>query len=586
MRDERRVDGGAKGLSAPKNDDALTRRTFLGCVGGLTTAAVAAGVGVPGCVPVIPPDDGTGPEKSCAVSPQHGADRVNAAFQLRIDAAQRQRDAEHPDVLCNGDEERYADKIASYSKGLPHNQLGEVDLAAYDSLMQALHTGDPSDFERIALGSTAVGREWFQKLVNPQAGLAFELEGMDPQHPAIAPAPTFDSAEEAGEIVENYWMALLRDVPFHEYATHPLAQSACDDLSRLTDFRGPKVNGRVTPDTLFRGFTPGDLVGPYVSQFLLRPAPLGSQYIEQRMRTTAAGVDFMTDYAEWLAVQNGRTPSLARAFETDRRYVTTGRDLSEWVHIDQLYQAYFNACLILGTPPDADLLTGGIGAPLNPGNPYNDSATQIGFGTFGGPYIKTIVTEVATRALKAVWCTKWLVHRRLRPEMFAGRMHNHLSGAASYPIHEDALNSAALDEVWAQHGSYLLPMAFPEGCPLHPAYGAGHATVAGACVTVLKALFDETFEIPNPLVPDSNDPAQLVPYPGPPLTVGNELNKLAANIAVGRDHAGVHWRSDYTESLKLGEAVAISVLADQRLCYNEDFNGFTFTRFDGTVVTV
>ncbi len=32
-----------------------------------------------------------------------------------------------------------------------------------------------------------------------------------------------------------------------------------------------------------------------------------------------------------------------------------------------------------------------------------------------------------------------------------------------------------------------LPMAFQEGSPMHPSYGAGHATVAGACVTILKA---------------------------------------------------------------------------------------------------
>jgi hypothetical protein len=35
-------------------------------------------------------------------------------------------------------------------------------------------------------------------------------------------------------------------------------------------------------------------------------------------------------------------------------------------------------------------------------------------------------------------------------------------------------------------------MAFPEGSPTHPAYGAGHATVAGACTTILKAWFDAT----------------------------------------------------------------------------------------------
>jgi len=55
------------------------------------------------------------------------------------------------------------------------------------------------------------------------------------------------------------------------------------------------------------------------------------------------------------------------------------------------------------------------------------------------------------------------------------------------------------------------------------------------------------------------------------------MNKLAANIAVGRNHAAVHWRSDYQHSLKLGEDVAISILKDDRGTYNESFHGFTFT---------
>jgi len=160
-----------------------------------------------------------------------------------------------------------------------------------------------------------------------------------------------------------------------------------------------------------------------------------------------------------------------------------------------------------------------------------------------------------------------------------------MTGAAAYPISAEALNSAAPAAVYSKYGSYLLPMAFTEGCPLHPAYGAGHATVAGACVTILKAWFDESFIIPSP-VQVTPDGLGLIPYTGPSLTVGGELNKLAANVAIGRDIAGVHWRSDATESLKLGEAVAISVLRDHRGCYNEEFAGFTFTKFDGTTVTV
>jgi hypothetical protein len=306
------------------------------------------------------------------------------------------------------------------------------------------------------------------------------------------------------------------------------------------------------------------------------------------MRTVMPGFDNMTEYPEWLNVQKGCLPSQSVQFDPVHRYIRNGRDLDRWVSIDVIYQAAFNAAQILISPPDVtnEETGGGMGAPLNPGNPYNTSRTQTGFGTFGTPYINVLVTEAATRALKAVWYQKWFVHRRLRPETFAGRVHNLLTHAGlNYPIHRDALNSAALGQVFSRYGTYLLPQGYPEGSPLHPAYGAGHATVAGACVTILKALFDESFAISNPLAP-APDGLSLVAYSGPELTVGGELNKLAANVAMGRNFAGIHWRSDYAESLRLGEAVAISVLADQQLTYREDFTGFTFTKFDSTKVTV
>jgi membrane-associated phospholipid phosphatase len=242
--------------------------------------------------------------------------------------------------------------------------------------------------------------------------------------------------------------------------------------------------------------------------------------------------------------------------------------------VDALYQAYHQACLILL----------GMGAPFDAGNPYAKSVCQDGFGTFGGPHILSLVTEVATRALKAVWYQKWSVHRRLRPEAMGGLVHLTRTGAAPYPIHREILNAQALDRIHSAHGSYLLPTVFPDGSPTHPSYGAGHATVAGACVTILKAWFDEKFVLPHPVVPDSAGLA-LVPYSGPALTVGNELDKLAANVAIGRNAAGVHYRSDYSESVLLGETVALTILEEQKSTYNETFS-FTLTRFDGTTVTI
>ena len=135
-------------------------------------------------------------------------------------------------------------------------------------------------------------------------------------------------------------------------------------------------------------------------------------------------------------------------------------------------------------------------------------------------------------------------------------------------------------------------MAFSEGCPTHPAYGAGHATVAGACVTILKAWFDESTRLVDlgvtPMQPAA-DGLSLELYDEPDagdLTVGGELNKLASNVALGRNIAGVHWRSDGTESIKLGEQVAIGLLRDQKACYNEDFGGFDLTTFNGTHIPV
>jgi hypothetical protein len=97
--------------------------------------------------------------------------------------------------------------------------------------------------------------------------------------------------------------------------------------------------------------------------------------------------------------------------------------------------------------------------------------------------------------------------------------------------------------------------AYPEGCPAHPAYPGATATIGGAGVSVLKAFFNEAWVIPNPVVP-SDDGLSLQPWKGAPLTVGGELNKLAFNMAFGRD------------------------------TYNEGFDGFRLTSVDGTPTTI
>ena len=557
-----------------------TRRSFLRTAGVSGAAALAAGA--------IPLEPLLGSGLVSAARSQNGdhhddnnrRDRAEECFRIRKDAAaaglrNTPHNLKHP---TNGDEERYPNKIASYSKGLPHNPDGTVDLTSYAALVRALTTEKPDDFDNIPLGGD-------RKLTNPQAGLAFDMEGPDSHALVQQPPPAFASREEAAEISENYWMALLRDIPFSSYGGNPIANAAAADLTIYgADFKGAKSGGSVTTGTLFRGLTPGDKAGPLLSQFFYQPCNFGANKLEQKITTVLPGIDYLTDFATWLAVQRGISQPAATSDSTPR-YIRNGRDLGQWVHIDVLFQAYFHGLLILL----------GANAPFDNGNPYRNNQSQDGFGTFGGPHIAALMCEVATRALKAVWFQKWFVHMRLRPEVFACRVDRTKYHGAAYPVHPEILTSLATNsrlKGYLPVGNALLPMAFPEGSPTHPAYGAGHATVAGACVTILKAWFKESPKLVDlgitPMQPN-DDGLNLIPYTGADagdLSIGGELNKLASNVALGRNIAGVHWRSDATESLKLGEQVAIGVLRDQKETYNEHFDGFILIKFDGTQITV
>jgi len=271
-------------------------------------------------------------------------------------------------------------------------------------------------------------------------------------------------------------------------------------------------------------------------------------------------------------------------FDSIPRYIRSARDLAEFVRNDAIYQAYLNAALIMMTPQSMV----GLEVPLDPNNPYRSYCKQDNFVEFGPSHLLTLLGEVSVRAHKAVWYQKWQVHRRLRPEEFGGRVHfwkTNLTARQRYQLSTLLDSSTALANVNAIYGSYFLPQAFPEGSPLHPSYGAGHATLAGACVTILKAWFDESQAYANFATPvqPARDGLSLQPYNEPDvaqMTIKTELNKLGSNVAIGRNHAGVHWRSDYTESVFLGEQVAIQLLQDYGFTYNEDFVGFGLTNFN------
>ena len=397
---------------APRSE---SRRRFLGNVRGVAMAA--ATVGAIGLEPLL----GSKHSVASAADDDHegrsrGSERAEKAEEIRIQAAKAERRVLMPPHTTNGDEERYDDKCGTYTKALLQNGPGRVNLNAYKSFKHALHSGNPEDFEDIIMGG---GR----KLTSPQSGLAFDLEGCDSQKfgnaPAplcqetvviVPPAPALASAAYGTELIELYWASLLRDVPFTQYPSNPVAAQAARELTGLLDYAGPRSSGQVTTDLLFRGAFPGETVGPYISQFFITPTFFGQQPISQQLVTYQQNVDYLTDLSSWALIQNGGSTGLQNQDVPQPCCVHSGRDLSAWTHTDVLYQGYFVAFLVLNT----------LGVPANPGSMYSNSKIQAGFATFGGPHCSGMLGEVAYRALERSWYQKWFVHRRHRPESGGG----------------------------------------------------------------------------------------------------------------------------------------------------------------------
>jgi hypothetical protein len=489
--------------------------------------------------------------------------RPEAALELRTRSAIRQSKRPIASMKANGDEDSLPTGVGCYIKGLPRNQFGEVEAATYNALLVAIRSQQHADFERIPRGG---GR----RLSDPQGAFTFHLEGGDPHTFDIPQPPSIKSEAAAREASELYWQALCRDVPFAAYESSHIVHEAAKHL-------GSSLS------SVFRGSTKADRQGPYVSQFLLKPIRYGGALIEQRYSGPLPGTDFLTALSEWSQIQSGMPSWRVASYDATPRYIRSGRDLAEYVHYDFPYQAYLNTALILINVGPQTILN--CNQFKSDRNPYRDSTVEEGFVTFGQAEVTDWLGRVTTAALKATWFQKWVIHRRLRPEELGGLVHQIRTGTHEYPVHESLRNSPAIDAVFSRTGSYLLPQAYPEGSPLHPSYPAGHAAIAGACSVVLKACFDGSMLLPGCVEP-SADGMSVVPCDGFSPTVGDEIDKLAYNIAMGRNWAGIHYRSDANAGLRLGEDVGISILQDLAGTYTEDFKGFAFRRLDGTPVQI
>ena len=575
--------------------------------------------------------------------------------------------------------------------------INQLDATDFEHVEKGISTTQPAKTKIVDPDNPAGKSPQWRGWESPRTGHYFDLQGPDADAVSMPPAPALGSDELAAEMGEVYALALLRDVPFDALeksitVTTDTNINSIDVLSALQDMTwfssndpgmltlqqrrrraarridhgsdfpidDPPDNETFDTKNAFRGSAPRAQAGPYVSQFMLqgnkmdRDGPnhytgatisYGRQVIDQKIETFTPGRDYMLHWNAFLDVQNGADFSGENLQEhnvqSTRRFITTPRDLATYVRYDALYQAYLNACLFMLESEAISIQRPVIHRhTLLPGVGFPDKSPQHArqaFASFGPPHILSLVTEVATRCLKAVRRQKFNYHRRARPERLGalftlaasdtGKLHlgpktlqnlnlmtgstpdvaklsvmldlvhNHNTfrlGSNTADVH--LLASSINDPDWftnATARNYLLPMAFTEGSPMHPSYGAGHATVAGGCVTILKAFFDTLDDAwqskpwPGTVHPvvessDAGERLSIVPEGARTegMTISGELNKLAANISIGRNMAGVHFYTDYYESLRMGERIATGMLVDQMRQYNEPME-MDFESFDG-----
>jgi len=449
---------------------------------------------------------------------------------------------------------------AVFSKGFTHPDEKGPDYTVYQNFVNAIKNKDQP-----AINAINNDRK---KLVDSYCVCDYELFGLYKSSFQIENAPAPLSEKQAAELIEVYNQVLVRDVPFSEWSSSSTITDVLTSLNLVKSaLGGPTQGGNITVDTLFRGPTTGDLIGPYVSQFFYYPITMGAITIEQKY-VSPAPTNFMNSVASYLNMWNGGNPVISPELTGPTRYILTPRDAANYIHLDQIWQPHYMAAVIL----------------LNQKIPFSYTCPDRQGGKFinlGVNDLYQIMTDACKLSMSATWMYKWC-QLGYRPEEMAYQVHLKKTEGTGLDFPSSLLDNPVLQKIYDLSQNYLLPQAYPEGCPPHPSYPSGHATIGGAMGTILKAFFDCTKTIaakgPNA------DGSALVDL-GYSLNVGDELDKLISNTGVFRNFAGIHYRSDADEGSLIGEKIAIQILEEYVNRYRDKVL-FTLKKRDGTTIQI
>lgn len=471
--------------------------------------------------------------------------------------------------------------------------------AAYDDAVQAIRqfANTKRPLEGILAGYAQTG-----------------VRGAETSQLVVKNIPSVDSKSHLCQMIEVYHHSLLRDVAFSDYSDSSIASVslAVSELNKCVDagaFDGPvdPLTNRISPKTLFRGSGADELIGPYVSQLLLLDFEYGGMKVQQMYNVEEDNVA-STTVRGWLDIQHGIATSSKSSSLSQRNW--NGRVMGSEVHMDALFQFYYNAAMQFAQFDEFSFDSPFMGVTSRnlPSTAWTDGGT---------PDLFSSIARASLLSLRHAWWNKWQGSMTLRPEVYAARLDQILNagsqqniGNAMRSVMSDeflqildsnifdatfqAISRANLDAGGAN--SVFLNLLYNEGSPTHPSYPAGHAVVAGAATTVLKA-YVKTHDSQNrklkwPKAPVIATASDLMDYTGgdsTKMTIVGEINKLGSNVAIARDFAGVHYRCDSDFGIELGEAFAIKFLQAQLSEYSSpamEGKFFKLEKYNGELIKI
>jgi hypothetical protein len=363
----------------------------------------------------------------------------------------------------------------------------------------------------------------------------------------------------AADLLEVAILGLLADVPMDQWASDPIAVRGAETLAAfpagILSADLCRAHGADGLGRLHAGRRPADRVGALLREPI--PTAWGAPHSFASRRREGW---YLTTEAAWRAAQCGGLPGQHPDLPAQQlgpvTPIATGRDL---------------ASLVQNDPPGSIPLAvvqqlQAARAPRS--GRFPAGRNDAGFvGRLQAVEINNGPAAALSQAFRLGWRLKWIDYRLERPEEIWPR-------AAAGELHPLMLQLGGwvFDEIEARHGDRrFLPQVYAGGCPCHSDWPSGHAIDAGVGATILKATYAD-----GPL---------LLPSGAQAASVHEAIDTATWNVALGRSIAGIHSMGALREGMRLGQAMAVRYL-DQQRSGPYVVGAVSFMGVDGRPVTI